>query len=297
MPGRGRQPGNARAPQRTQSPGPAPGPRQGPSGKWGPSPYPGCPRWSRSHHSRSGHPLLGGSWGRRRGPGCPQVHQRADCPRASTCRGVGRGRVSGCRQMGFLPMVGVPSGPRSPGEVDHDVGAALVHLGEGERCDIAPHLEGLRHRLPHLFPQQLPWEPEDPGEDRGGEGGLGLAHGVASAPLAVGARSFPGCTVRGQACVMWAQCALRVRTTPHTAWAQLCVVCVPLGGREGLHWAERTQEPRGPLPDLTVGRPWTPRPALPAPQAPRPGHFRGPRSPRCNDVGHHTHLRRPLQEV
>lgn len=211
--------------------------------------------------------------------------------------GVGRGRVSGCWQMGFLPRVGVPSGPRSPGEVDHDVGAALVHLGEGERCDIAPHLEGLRHRLPHLFPQQLPWEPEDPGEDRGGEGGLGLAHGVASAPLAVGARSFPGCTVRGQACVMWAQCALRVRTAPHTAQAQLCVVCVPLGGREGLHWAERTQEPRGPLPDLTVGRPWTPRPALPAPQAPRPGHFRGPRSPRCNDVGHHTHLRRPLQEV
>lgn len=55
---------------------------------------------------------------------------------------------------------------------------ALVHLSEGEWRDVTPHSEGLCHRLPHLFPQQLPREPEDPGEDRGGGGGLGLAHGA-----------------------------------------------------------------------------------------------------------------------
>ena len=90
--------------------------------------------------------------------------------------GVGRGRVTGCWQVGVLPGVcrgGGPQAPGSPGEVDHDVSMALMHLGEGEWRDVAPHLEGLRHSLPHLFPQQLPWEPEDPGEPGGGGAGSG----------------------------------------------------------------------------------------------------------------------------
>lgn len=131
---------------------------------------------------------------------------------------------------------------------------ALVHLSEGEWRDVTPHSEGLCHRLPHLFPQQLPREPEDPGEDRGGGGGLGLAHGAGCQ-----GQELPRMCSGGQACRIRAWRAPRVHTAPSTTWAQLCVVCVPLGAHEGLHWAERTQEPQGPLLDLTVpltvGRP------------------------------------------
>lgn len=79
-------------------------------------------------------------------------------------------------------------GPRpwvSPGEVDHDVSASLMHLGESEWGHLTPYLEGLCHRLPYLFPYKLPWKPEDPG--RGGEG---PGHG-ARKPLRTEESSFP----------------------------------------------------------------------------------------------------------
>lgn len=145
------------------------GPRRGPQ-KAGPEPLPWLSRWSRSHHSR-GHPLLRWvlgkkAWARM----APRSIERAVIPIPSTCGGVGRG------QSQWLPADGFPSqgegapGPGSPGEVDHDVGMALVHLSEGEWRDVTPHSEGLRHRLPHLFRSSCHGNPEDPGEDRGGGG-------------------------------------------------------------------------------------------------------------------------------
>lgn len=57
----------------------------------------------------------------------------------------------------------VPGRRVSPGEVNHDVSASLVHLGESERSHLTPYPEGLCHRLPYLLPYKLPREPEDPG--------------------------------------------------------------------------------------------------------------------------------------
>ena len=113
----------------------------------------------------------------------------AGCPHASTCGWVGGwvvgGRVSSCRQLGLFPEGVQATG--SPGEVDHDVSVALMHLSKGEWCHITPHLEGLCHCLPHLLAHQLPWEPKDSG---GRSRVLGFTQ-CGAAPEGYGARSCP----------------------------------------------------------------------------------------------------------
>ena len=190
----------------------------------------------------------------------------------------GRGRVSGCRQMGFLPAVGgVPSGP--PAHLVKSItmsawpsctsvkvsGVTSLHTWRASATVCRTCSRSSCHGNRRIL-----------GRTGAVRGGPGSGSWGSVSPAGCRGQEFPQMHSGGAVCMMWAQCAPRVRTVPHTAWAQLCAVCVLLGGRKGLHWAERTQEPRGPFPDLTVGRPWTPRPAPPAPQAPHPGHFRGP---------------------
>lgn len=92
------------------------------------------------------------------------------CLHASTWGWGGRGRTQlEVADSGVYPQKG-PRPQVSPGEVNHDVSASLMHLGESEWCHLTPYLEGLCHRLPYLLPYKLPWEPEDPGGRRRGLG-------------------------------------------------------------------------------------------------------------------------------
>lgn len=61
----------------------------------------------------------------------------AGCLHASTCRGVGAESVAADGWGSFLEG-SLATG--SPGEVDHDVSVALVHLGKGEWRHITPYL-------------------------------------------------------------------------------------------------------------------------------------------------------------
>lgn len=60
--------------------------------------------------------------------------------RSSPCQylQMGGGGVSGCWQARLFPEGSQAA--HSPGEVDHNVSTALVHLSEGEWRHIAPYL-------------------------------------------------------------------------------------------------------------------------------------------------------------
>lgn len=168
--------------------------------------------------------------------------------------GPSNGRLSPCQYLrvggaesvaadrwGYFPVGSEATG--SPGKVDHDVSMALMHLGEGEWCHLAPHLEGLCHCLPHLLPYQLPREPEDPG---GRRRGLGLAW---DSPCWLMGQELPldaqwGCMHVGhKPGVLWASAAVPLPQGNIFVW-----VCMSFGAHRCLHLMERmqNQEPQDP---------------------------------------------------
>lgn len=51
--------------------------------------------------------------------------------------------------------------PCSPGEIDDDVGPALLHLREGQRRHVAPDFQSFLDGPSYFSFYQLPWEPDN----------------------------------------------------------------------------------------------------------------------------------------